>query len=240
MAHENREDHLSLYGAFRRWLAGVISPELQTEAELDPLTGLNNVRTDERVVEQALVHHRTDAGSRGRLLVRFRADVDNFKALNDHYGHRVGDRALDLIGNVLRGSVRSGEEVVSPARVGGDEFAMTLVLPFLTHPEWIRNRLEYNVAAALRREGLDRVGTVEVGVSIGFAVARPRVSLAELDAEADRSAQRRKALHNRSRSRRFRDRDGIRGRRGIGQYPGREAPKGRSGSGPALSSDIRS
>ena len=177
--------------SFRRWLAGVISPELRTEAERDPLTDLNNPRADERLVNQALAVRREEGGT-GNVLVRFRADMDNFKAFNDTHGHMAGDRVLALVGRILRTSIREGEDIVSPARVGGDEFAMTLLVPANASPERIRHRLEANVAEALRREGLHLAGPLEVGISIGFAVADPDTLPHRLDEEADRSARRRK------------------------------------------------
>lgn len=149
--------------SLRRWLAVQIAPEVLEEAERDPLTGLNNRRADHREVTKVMEARAAVPNCTDRL-VRFRADVDNFKALNDTHGHPVGDRALILIGRVLQSSVRMGEDVVSPARVGGDEFAITLVLSPRTAPERVRDRLERNVSNALRREGLHRAGLTDVGV----------------------------------------------------------------------------
>ena len=50
-------------------------------------------------------------------------DLDHFKAVNDLHGHRVGDRVLEAVARVLRGSFASGDAV---ARLGGDEFAVLL------------------------------------------------------------------------------------------------------------------
>ncbi len=183
--------------ALRRWLAIRIAPELLEEADRDPLTGLNNRRADWREVSRVMMQREAESGRRDRL-VRFRADVDNLKALNDTRGHQTGDRALVLIGRVLQSSIRIGEEVVSPARVGGDEFAFTLVLPENAPLDRIRDRLEGNVAAALKREGLDRAEGVEVGLSMGFAEVRPGMSLEDLDAEADQDTRRRKTRTGRS------------------------------------------
>lgn len=188
-----RDHHHSRTRALRRWLAGVIAPDLRTEAERDPLTDLYNLRADQRLVHKALALRRRE-GESGDVLVRFRADMDNFKAFNDTHGHTAGDRVLALVGRILRNSIREGEDIVSPARVGGDEFAMTLLIPASASPDRIRDRLEQNVAEALRREGFHRAGPLEVGVSIGFAVARPDTMPHRLDAEADTSARRRKTM----------------------------------------------
>lgn len=183
--------------ALRRWLATRIAPELVEEADRDPLTGLNNRRADWRTVDKAMEQRQTEPGRTDRL-VRFRADVDNLKALNDTYGHQMGDRALVLVGRVLRSSVRIGEEVVSPARVGGDEFAFTLVLPPEAPSDRIRDRLERNVTGALKREGLNWAGGVEVGLSMGYAEAQAGMTLEELDAQADEDTRRRKTRVGRS------------------------------------------
>jgi diguanylate cyclase (GGDEF)-like protein len=183
--------------ALRRWLATRIAPELLEEADRDPLTGLNNRRADWRKVDRVMRQRQTEPGRLDRL-VRFRADVDNLKALNDTCEHQRGDRALVLIGRVLQSSVRIGEEVISPARIGGDEFAFTLVLPPDAPLDWIRDRLERNVTAALKREGLNQAGGVEVGLSMGFSEARPGMSLKDLDGEADQDTRRRKTRIGRS------------------------------------------
>jgi diguanylate cyclase len=50
-------------------------------------------------------------------------DIDNFKTVNDAHGHPVGDEALRLVADTLRGSVREGDTVF---RVGREEFAILL------------------------------------------------------------------------------------------------------------------
>jgi diguanylate cyclase (GGDEF)-like protein len=55
-------------------------------------------------------------------------DLDHFKTINDTHGHVVGDQVLELVGKLLRGSVRNanGRETVLVARLGGDEFGIAL------------------------------------------------------------------------------------------------------------------
>jgi diguanylate cyclase len=83
------------------------------EAATDPLTGIANRRT----LEQACLEW-LDRTSGGFVLAV--ADVDNFKQVNDRYGHQVGDRVLVAVAEGLTAGLRSDDVV---ARQGGDEFA---------------------------------------------------------------------------------------------------------------------
>lgn len=91
----------------------------KNSAHTDFLTGLPNRRTFiERFsteIERAKRYNRT-------LTIAY-IDVDNFKMLNDHYGHAVGDEALQKIAATLRGDIRKSDFV---ARMGGDEFLLYL------------------------------------------------------------------------------------------------------------------
>jgi diguanylate cyclase (GGDEF)-like protein/PAS domain S-box-containing protein len=92
---------------------------LAAMAGTDPLTGLANHRTfQERLREEV---HRADRY--GRQLGLVLLDVDHFKAVNDGYGHQVGDLVLSELARRLRQACRSGELV---ARIGGEEFAWLL------------------------------------------------------------------------------------------------------------------
>ena len=84
----------------------------------DPLTGLPNRRMLE-LEAPAL----TRAADRSRIGILF-IDLDDFKGVNDTYGHRAGDAVLAEFAQRLSGSVRPGDTVV---RLGGDEFAVLLI-----------------------------------------------------------------------------------------------------------------
>jgi diguanylate cyclase (GGDEF)-like protein len=88
-------------------------------ATADVATGLHNRRgfnelTDAEI-KRSLRH--------GRALSLLYLDVDDFKNINDRYGHSVGDAVLTMIADLLRSAVRA-EDVI--ARIGGDEFAILL------------------------------------------------------------------------------------------------------------------
>ena len=93
--------------------------ELRTLAYHDTLTGLPNRSLLQDRLAIAIAHARRQAN---RLAVLF-LDLDDFKAVNDSFGHAFGDRLLVEVAGRLRASVRSGDSV---ARFGGDEFVVLL------------------------------------------------------------------------------------------------------------------
>jgi len=88
-------------------------------ANHDPLTGLVNRRRFEEELDRAIAEARRYAPA-GALLV---VDLDNFKYVNDTYGHAVGDRLLLAVTRALRARLRESDVV---ARLGGDEFGIIL------------------------------------------------------------------------------------------------------------------
>ena len=85
----------------------------------DDLTNLANRRTFTEAAAAELVRARRS----GRALAVMLVDIDDFKKVNDTYGHSTGDRVLRGVADVLREHFR---EIDLPARLGGDEFAVLL------------------------------------------------------------------------------------------------------------------
>lgn len=98
-------------------------------ARLDPLTGLNNRRAfaehAEPIWQKAVRHQRPFSVAI--------IDLDEFKRINDQFGHKVGDRALELTAKELCSSIRTGDVL---ARWGGEEFI--LLMPETDQQEAIR------------------------------------------------------------------------------------------------------
>ncbi len=88
-------------------------------ARNDVLTGLFNRTVLHERTERALAHMRRS----GRECAIFLIDLDDFKVVNDNFGHQVGDRLLQAVAGRLHAAVR---EVDTVARIGGDEFAILL------------------------------------------------------------------------------------------------------------------
>ncbi len=152
-------------------------------AQTDQLTGLAN-RT---ALEAVLAAHL--APERGTGCGILFCDLDGFKAVNDTYGHAVGDQVLVQIAQRLVSNARTtrGDTV---ARLGGDEFVV--VLPSCGDLELraVVPRIERAVGSPLRLE----VGLVRVGVSIGARVCDPGDSPSAVLAEADERMYRAKSL----------------------------------------------
>ena len=93
--------------------------QISKMANFDALTGLANRNLlNDRLTQEIAHAHRHQSN----LAVMY-LDLDNFKDINDGYGHAVGDALLTMVANRLRCSVREGDTV---ARQGGDEFILLL------------------------------------------------------------------------------------------------------------------
>lgn len=93
--------------------------KLKYIASHDSLTGLYNRREFERLVDQLLLE-KPSPKSNSTILI---ADIDNFKYINDQYGHPVGDELLKKVSFILKNEIR---EVDILARWGGEEFVILL------------------------------------------------------------------------------------------------------------------
>jgi diguanylate cyclase (GGDEF)-like protein len=91
----------------------------EAEAHHDPLTGLANRRFVSARMEVLTTH----AQRSGQPLLAALIDLDHFKAVNDDFGHEVGDRVLRALGMLLQQHVRPRD---TPARIGGEEFLVLL------------------------------------------------------------------------------------------------------------------
>ncbi len=90
---------------------------MERSASVDSLTGALNRKAFAENVELEIARARAE-GFRGALLM---IDIDNFKTINDTYGHGIGDETIVRVADVMRKNSRMHDLV---ARVGGDEFAM--------------------------------------------------------------------------------------------------------------------
>ncbi|PYF09799.1 diguanylate cyclase (GGDEF)-like protein [Rhodobacter viridis] len=151
--------------------------EAETEAQLDPLTGLANRRAFD-----AAMSHAIKSAARGRRnFALLHLDLDYFKQVNDTLGHAAGDTMLVRAAHVLRDEVRRGDLV---ARLGGDEFIILLRGPVERGMiESMAERLIARIEEPVSLDGVDCRISASIGVSIALE-CRP-ILAEELMAEAD-------------------------------------------------------
>jgi diguanylate cyclase (GGDEF)-like protein/PAS domain S-box-containing protein len=142
-----------------------ISPHKANEERLkflathDPLTGLPNRAEFERFCREAMARARR----RGLRLAVLYIDLDNFKPVNDTYGHVIGDELLKTISDRMKQVVRETDTV---ARIGGDEFCMLLADIEDMSSGFIVARKLLDV---LSQPVVTRRGAHHVGASIGVS-----------------------------------------------------------------------
>ena len=138
------------------------------ESLTDDLTGLPN----RRAFDVTLTNRVRDLNRLGGTLGLVLLDLDNFKAINDTYGHPQGDRVLREFASVLHETSR---EIDHPARYGGEEFALLLPGTDLEGAFELSERVRRGIEA-LQIPLVDGSGTMRVTVSCGVAAMPERAS----------------------------------------------------------------
>ncbi len=178
-----------VFGASDVDLAGALADQAATalalvrarsEAGTDAVTGGMNHRAMRRRLQEEIGRAMRTGGPLSCLLI----DLDDFKLVNDHYGHPAGDEMLREVVRALVGEFRAFDRV---ARYGGDEFVV--ILP----------NAELASAAAAAARALERLrglpsltGEGGISASIGVAQWRPQMSTDDLLAACDEALLRAK------------------------------------------------
>ena len=140
----------------------------------DALTGLANRKAFEKRVAILLDGYRPEINDIAVLFI----DIDGFKPVNDRYGHALGDKVLQVLGQRIVAVVSENDSV---ARMGGDEFVVALDLP----RDQLKQRSADQLALSVAQRLVDDISrsisiepgndgqalTVRVGASIGIALA---------------------------------------------------------------------
>ena len=147
--------------------------QLRRQALYDPLTGLaNRVHFTERLDHAVATRKRS-----GRQTALLFVDLNNFKSINDRFGHPAGDAALQTLAQQLESVIRTGD---TAARLGGDEFGVILQsVHDPTEASSVAQRLHRALAEPLEIDGRQ----IKVDASIGIALGDdPQLLLKEADA----------------------------------------------------------
>ncbi len=145
------ENSIMLNKALSEYTAGV-----QKKGATDPLTGLLNKGNGERRIERLL-----NIGSRGALLL---LDLDNFKGINEQYGHIMGDQVLKILGDTLIDHADARDIV---CRLGRDEFLAFFV--GIAKREDVREKVEdirADFYKALGQTGCEPTTTLSAGIAL--------------------------------------------------------------------------
>ena len=119
--------------------------QLENEVNIDPLTGAGNRRFGTSDLMRAYQEYITTGAN--PVVIMF--DVDNFKYINDHYGHDVGDHVLREVVEAVQKAIRSADRLI---RWGGDEFV------------GIFYGVKDERAAPFLQKILDAVSSLQIGV----------------------------------------------------------------------------
>lgn len=152
-------------------------------ASRDSLTGLFNRRYAFPHLEK-IAQESSRSGLHFALML---VDLDRFKAINDTYGHSVGDRVLVEVADRLRDNLR-GMDLV--ARFGGEEFLICLPMTTLMEARAVAERIRtaiYSVPVAHTADGQAITMSASIGLAMGGASHEPEMAIPELIEIADRA-----------------------------------------------------
>ncbi|MCK5691048.1 GGDEF domain-containing protein, partial [Myxococcota bacterium] len=154
-----------------------LQEELEDQATRDPLTNVRNRRYFDLIIEREVNRSKRHDNPLHVLMI----DIDQFKKVNDTYGHQVGDQVLQGVAELLVEQVRDTDVVV---RYGGDEF-LILLIEAQGATQMVSDRIQ---SALERRNQTKEIAPFRVQISIGAADWLPdgEVSPKEALADADR------------------------------------------------------
>jgi diguanylate cyclase (GGDEF)-like protein len=154
--------------------AALVAADLREALALDKLTGVaSRAYLDARLAQEVRI-----ARGGGLPLCVIMIDLDEFKRVNDEFGHGGGDTVLACVGQTLNRELR-GDDVA--ARYGGDEFIVLLPGAGTDEATAVAERMRQEIEEATRSLGEGRGVTVSVGVTQWDAGDDPSVLLAKVD-----------------------------------------------------------
>lgn len=154
---------------------------LEIASTLDPLTKTYNRHALQKHLKELLSREK-----RSNDLFIFMLDIDNFKIINDTYGHIAGDKILIFIAKLLKKALRDGDKVY---RFGGEEFLILVNRTDLPGTELIANRL---LTLCRQNKPLFHNEQISVTVSLGLTQVRDKDTMDTLIQRADTALYRAK------------------------------------------------
>jgi diguanylate cyclase (GGDEF)-like protein/PAS domain S-box-containing protein len=163
--HQLSDEELSFLRAVAHTLASALARQrteqrMRHEALHDPLTGLANRTLLRDRLEHAIARSERERGATAVLFI----DLDNFKAVNDSYGHAAGDAVLVESARRLHAAVRPGDTV---ARIGGDEFIALCEHVNADSALAVARRLQEALRPSFTAGGVEHQLSASIGVALG-------------------------------------------------------------------------
>ena len=151
--------------------------KIQRQATTDGLTGLANHKRFYQILERELWRSRRYGGQISLIMV----DVDNLKKINDAYGHRAGDKVIRQIGRKIRECIR---QIDTPARYGGDEFAVILPNTSLRDATVVAERMVDSVSRSPITWKKEQIG---LSISVGLGQYDAETSPEDITSRSDQA-----------------------------------------------------
>ncbi|GCD10017.1 GGDEF domain-containing protein [Clostridium tagluense] len=153
-----------------------LKTELQYQAYMDSVTGVLNRRAGLEILDATIY----DAARQGENFIICFFDIDNFKKINDTFGHSEGDKILTETSNILRANIRKTDTVF---RIGGDEFVIIFPNTTLEVAKTICSRICMKIDELKQEDKSNHM----LGLSYGFSEynSKNKISAGELIREAD-------------------------------------------------------
>jgi|TARA_Y100000782_G_scaffold61012_1_gene66996 diguanylate cyclase len=161
--------------------------ETRERSYTDGLTRVSNRMYFEEQLNQTIEEH--DSSKRPDPFCVMIIDLDQFKAVNDRFGHRIGDEILVLIASMLKANIK-GRDVV--ARYGGDEFAILLPQTPLADAMVLASDMSKRIAAREIKAKQSGISFGQMTISVGVAEYVSKEGSTKLIDRADRALYRAK------------------------------------------------
>ena len=146
---------------------------------LDPLTHVLNRKGFDLKISRLLAMPPADQPQHHLLLV----DIDHFKTVNDTYGHVMGDRVLQVLGDILR--TFANDATITAARYGGEEFALLISgrseVDALRFSEHVREKINSVKIRDRRNQGVLFGITISIGLTPLCQAEEPSTTVARAD-----------------------------------------------------------
>lgn len=153
--------------------------DLARQSITDSLSGLHNRRYFDQVLETEVARCNRNGEAFALLLL----DLDHFKRINDQFGHPVGDKVIQLVGQTLLSGIRTSDTC---CRYGGEEFALIMPATRAREAKLVAERLRLMVAALdIPEIPQGHQVTISIGISLGDA--RSEIKTQQVLLEADQA-----------------------------------------------------